>query len=133
MYDQYQPIEHSVWEKGKIYYFSVDIQNIAVPYDLSLEIRNNALYPYRNLWIIYQIEQPVGPLDRLAIECTLANQQNRWTGKGITLFHHSIPIKSNYHFPHKGVYTFGFQQNMTDKNLKGIQEIGFCVIPLHQK
>ena len=44
-YDHYQSVEKP-WTKDHIYYFTYDIDDNTVPYDLALEIRNNDLYPY---------------------------------------------------------------------------------------
>lgn len=129
VYDLYQPIENAIWEKNKEYFFSFEITDITVPYNLTLEVRNNNLYPYRNLWLSTATDQPIGPLQRDTLECVLANEYGKWNGDGISLFQSSIPVKSNYKFPHKGLYTFSFRQIMQDKALKGIQEIGFRVEP----
>ena len=48
-YDSYQRIENP-WQKDKEYYFTYEIEDITIPYDISLEIRNNNFYPYQNLW-----------------------------------------------------------------------------------
>lgn len=127
LYDQYQAIENITWEKDKEYYFTFRIEDISVPYDLTLEIRNNNLYPYQNLWLFYSEEQPIGPLRRDTIECMLADEFGKWYGHGISLYQSSFPIHNAYKFPHAGQYTFGFRQGMRNDALKGIQEIGFRV------
>lgn len=127
LYDQYQIIEHTVWEKDKEYYFTFMVDEIEVPYDLTLEIRNNNLYPYQNLWLFCNEEPPVGTLRRDTIECLLADDFGKWYGQGISLFQLSIPLKKNHYFTHKGQYTFSFKQGMRTDQLKGIQELGFRV------
>lgn len=127
LYDQYQIIENTVWEKGKEYYFTFMVDDISVPYDLTLEIRNNNQYPYQNLWLFCGEERPVGALKRDTIECALADDFGKWYGQGISLFQLSIPVKKNYYFTHKGQYTFSFSQGMRNDQLKGIQELGFRV------
>lgn len=127
LYDQYQAIEDTTWEKDKEYYFSIRVEDISVPYDLTLEVRNNNLYPYQNLWLFCNEEQPIGPLEKDTMECLLADEFGKWYGHGISLFQSSFPVRSAYTFPHKGQYTFSFRQGMRDDALKGIQEIGFRV------
>ena len=56
LYDQYQAINNITWEKDKEYYFTFEVKDISVPYDLTLEVRNNNLYPYQNL---YQSSFPI--------------------------------------------------------------------------
>ncbi len=129
LYDQYQAIENATWEKDKEYYFTFYVEDISIPYNLSFEVRNNNIYPYQNLWLFYQIEQPIGPLVRDTIEFMLADEFGKWYGNGISLFQSSFPIRENHTFTREGQYTFSFRQGMRDNNLKGIQEIGFRVEP----
>ncbi|MDD2437873.1 MAG: gliding motility lipoprotein GldH [Massilibacteroides sp.] len=128
LYDQYQIIENTVWEKEKEYFFTFRVEDISIPYDLTLEVRNNNLYPYQNLWLFCAEERPVGGLVRDTIECVLADEFGKWYGKGISLFQLSIPLKKNHYFSHKGQYTFSFRQGMRIDYLKGIQELGFRVV-----
>ena len=127
LYDQYQAIDNKTWGKDKEYYFSFHINDITSPYNLTLEVRNNNMYPYQNLWLFCNEEQPIGPLKRDTIECTLADEFGKWYGHGISLFQSSFPIRTNYKFEHPGMYTFSFRQGMRDSTLRGIQEIGFRV------
>ena len=129
LYDQYQAINNITWEKDKAYYFTFEVKDISVPYDLTLKVRNNNLYPYQNLWIFCNEEWPIGPLRRDTIECILADEFGKWYGHGISLYQSSFPIHSQYKFPHAGQYTFSFRQGMRDDALKGIQEIGFSIRP----
>lgn len=129
VYDQYQSIDNTTWGKDKEYYFTFEIEDISVPYDLLLEVRNNNLYPYQNLWLFCCEELPIGPMRSDTIECMLADDFGKWYGHGISLFQSSFPIREAYHFPFKGQYTFSFRQGMRRDNLEGIQEIGFKVIP----
>ncbi len=128
LYDQYQPIENAVWEKNKEYYFSFQVSDISVPYDVTLEIRNNNLYPFQDLWVFYSEEQPIGPLKRDTLQCMLADNRGKWHGKGISLFQSSFPLRKRYTFSHKGQYTFSIRQGMRNDSLPGIQEIGMRVI-----
>ena len=127
--NQYQFIDDCLWNKHDAYYFSVQINDITTPYDVSLNIRNNALYPYQNIWIAYTIEQPIGPLEKKKIECIIADKQNHWIGSGISLFQNSFILKKTYIFAHKGTYTFSFKHLMQDSTLRGIQEIGLEIKP----
>jgi gliding motility-associated lipoprotein GldH len=127
IYDQYQSIDNASWEKSKTYYFTFMIDDISVPYNLFFEVRNNNLYPYQNLWLFCNQEQPIGQLKRDTIECMLADDYGKWYGRGISLFQFSSPILSHYKFPYAGQYTFSFKHGMRDSLLTGIQEIGFRV------
>ena len=128
LYDQHQPMENALWEKNKEYYFSFQVTDISMPYDVTLEIRNNNLYPFQNLWVFCSEEQPIGPLKRDTIECMLADDYGKWHGKGISLFQSSFPVRKKFSFPHTGQYTFSVRQGMRNDSLPGIQEIGIRVV-----
>ncbi|MDR1937777.1 MAG: gliding motility lipoprotein GldH [Tannerellaceae bacterium] len=127
IYNQYQGIDEFAWEKEKTYYFTFRIDDETAPYNISFEVRNNNLYPYQNLWVFYSEEQPVGPVRQDTLECMLANEFGKWHGKGISLYQSGFPVRTDYRFPLKGQYTFGFRQGMRDDTLKGIHEIGLRI------
>lgn len=122
-YNQYQIIDQK-WEKEKEFYFTFEIEDNSSLYNLSIEIRNNNLYPYQNLWLFCTEEQPVGPIWRDTIECMLADDFGKWYGKGMSIYQLSIPVRTTYKFPYKGQYTFSIRQGMRDNQLPGIEEIG---------
>ena len=127
MYDQYQVVDGSVWKKEKTFHFSFLADDTTSLYNLTLEIRNNSLYPYRNLWIVAYEECPVGPLRRDTVEYLLADEKGRWLGSGISLYQSGFTIRTNYRFEHAGLYSFGFRHGMRDDALPGIEEVGFRV------
>jgi len=122
-YEKYQTID-KLWDKNKEYFFIYEIEDNSVPYNLSLEIRNNDLYPYQNLWLFCTEEQPEGSFVRDTIECMLADDFGKWVGSGLSIHHLSVPIRTKYIFPHTGQYTFNIRQGMRDDRLKGIEQIG---------
>jgi len=125
-YDQYQIIE-GAWNKEKEFYFTYNIDDNSAHYNLHIHVRNNNRYQYQNLWLFCAEEQPVGPIQRDTVECLLADEYGEWYGTGISIFHLTIPIRTNYIFPHKGQYTFIIRQGMRDNRLRGIEEIGLTI------
>ena len=125
-YEKYQTIEPQ-WDKNKEYFFIYEITDNSVSYNLSLEIRNNNLYPYQNLWLFCAEEHPEGLVLRDTIECMLADNFGKWIGPGISIYHLSIPVRTNYNFPHTGQYTFYIRHGMRDDRLKGIEQIGLRI------
>jgi gliding motility-associated lipoprotein GldH len=116
-----------VWEKEREYAFTFTIDDETTTYDISFEVRNNSLYPYRNLWIFCDGKSPSGNLLRDTMECMLADEFGKWSGKGISLYQSSFPLHTGYKFPHKGQYTINFRQGMRNDALKGIPEIGLRI------
>ena len=122
-FEKYQTIDNP-WDKNKEYFFTCEPEDLPVSYNLSLQIRNNNLYPYRNLWLFYAIESLEGPVLRDTVECLLADDYGKWMGSGISIYHLSVPIRSGYTFPQAGPYTFTVRHGMRDEQLKGIEQIG---------
>jgi gliding motility-associated lipoprotein GldH len=122
--NSYRPIENSSWSRSDEYYFTFMINDASIPYNIIVEIRNNDAYPYRNLWIFASEESPVGLVRRDTIQCTLADNRDRWTGQGFSIRESGFPIRARYYFPIKGRYTFGIKQGMRGDAIRGIREIG---------
>ena len=85
------------------------------------------MYPFQNLWLFIDDEQPFGPLLRDTIECMLANDYGKWLGKGVSIYETSFLIKKAYYFPIEGEYTFSLRQGMRAKSIPGIEEVGLRV------
>jgi gliding motility-associated lipoprotein GldH len=126
-FDQYQYVENGNWAKEQNYYFTFEIKDASVPYNVSVSIRNNNMYPFQNLWLFIDDEQPFGPLLRDTIECMLANDYGKWLGKGVSIYETSFLIKKAYYFPIEGEYTFSLRQGMRAKSIPGIEEVGLRV------
>jgi len=122
-YEKYQTIDNH-WNKEKEYFFSYEIEDTLCAFDLSLEIRNNNLYPYQNLWLFCAEEQPGGIMLRDTIECMLADDFGKWVGSGISIYHLNVPLRTGYTFPQTGTFTLHIRQGMRDDRLIGIQQIG---------
>jgi len=128
-YERYHPIEDRYWDKEQEYFFTFDVTDISRPYDISIEVRNNNLYPYQNLWLFCTEETPSGEQKKDTVECILADDYGKWLGKGISLFQSSTPLHAQYKFREAGTYTFSFRQGMRNDQLPGIQAVGLRVIP----
>ena len=122
-FEKYQTIDNP-WDKNKEYFFTCEIDDSSTFYDISLLIRNNNLYLYRNLWLFYAIEPPEGLVLRDTVECLLADDYGKWIGSGISIYNLTIPVRTGYRFPQTGSYTFTVRQGMRDERLKGIEQIG---------
>jgi gliding motility-associated lipoprotein GldH len=125
-YHQYRLVDLE-WSKNREYYFTYEITDNSVPYRFSIEIRNNSLYPYQNLWLFCSEEQPVGPVQLDTVECLLANDYGKWLGRGFSIYHLNIPVRTHYRFLHRGQYTFSIRHGMRDSVIRGLEEIGLCI------
>ena len=127
VYNEFQPIRNIIWKKQDTYFFNFEIKDNSVAYDVSLQLRNNDTYPYQNLWILSEEEQPSGVSAKDTIEYMIADDYGKWTGSGITLFQGHILLRKNHHFPDTGKYTISIQHGMRDNELTGIKDIGLFI------
>jgi gliding motility-associated lipoprotein GldH len=82
------------------------------------------MYPFKNLWVFYDMRLPDDSFVNDTLEAILADDFGKWTGKGVSLYHGKFPLYTNYHFPDTGQYTIVFRHGMRENDLKGIEEIG---------
>ena len=127
VYSEFQPIKDRLWDKNNEYFFNFEITDISVPYNVSLQLRNNDNYPYQNIWILFEESKPAGYSVKDTIEYLLADDFGKWKGNGITLYQNRIPIKTRYFFPDTGKYTINIRHGMRDDKLKGIENIGLHI------
>ena len=128
IYSEFQPVQDKLWDKQNEYYFNFEVKDISVPYNISLQLRNNEMYPYQNIWILYEESAHSKEFTiKDTIEYALADNFGKWTGNGITLFQNRIPLKSHYIFPDTGRYTINVRHGMRDNKLKGIENIGLFI------
>ena len=127
VYSKFQPIQNKVWNKQSEYFFMFEISDILIPYNIAIQIRNNDIYPYQNLWILSEEKQTDDIFVRDTIEFMLADDFGKWTGKGISVFQSHMSLRNNYHFPDTGTYTIGIRHGMRDEKLKGIENIGLII------
>ncbi|MDR3251195.1 MAG: gliding motility lipoprotein GldH [Tannerella sp.] len=128
VFNKIQPIQNKVWDKQAEYFFTFEINDNSVPYNVFLQLRNNDTYPYRNLWLFCGEQfgdSSIAVTD--TIECMLADDFGKWKGNGITLFQSQFLLKNEYRFPETGQYTISVRQGMRDDKLKGIENIGLFI------
>ena len=128
VYYQYVPINNSAWHKDSTAVFAVPITDTTGLCDVIIDIRNRNEYPYQNLYLFVYSAAPDGKTDGDTLNCTLADNQGRWYGKGIgstsTL---SVMYMPAVKFSKQGIYTFKIIQGMREDILEGISDIGLRV------
>ncbi|MDR1723618.1 MAG: gliding motility lipoprotein GldH [Tannerella sp.] len=126
VYDNYMPVKDS-WDKTAEYRFDFDITDKSVPYDITIQIRNNNTYPYQNIWLLCEELHGDNIVDKDTIEYMLADDFGKWKGNGITLFQSHITLKDNYFFPDTGKFAIKIRHGMRNDFLRGIEDIGLLV------
>ena len=128
VYYDFQHVPDKAWVKDDVFSFHFDIQDTSLLYHTSLHLRNSGIYPYQNVWILYEELQPSGCLIKDTVEYRLADENGKWKGNGVTLFQNQFPIRKNLHYPDSGTYIISLRHGMRDERLKGVENIGVLIV-----
>ena len=108
--------------------FEFDIIDTSAIYNVYLNIRNANIYPFSNLWIYVDRQNPKGVQTRSRYEFVLANPDGSWKGDGLgDIFDNHMLLEERIHFPVTGTYTYTFQHCMRVDNLPAIMDIGLQI------
>jgi gliding motility-associated lipoprotein GldH len=130
LYNKTKDIPSMHWNMNNIVKFDVEVSDTFQLYDFYVIIRHNTDYAYSNLYTFVTTTMPNDSITRDTIEFILAQPDGKWIGKGNGFLRtNEVLISRKFAFPHKGLYTFEFQQAMRDTDLVGISDIGIRVSP----
>jgi gliding motility-associated lipoprotein GldH len=127
LFSEFHSFPKSEWDKSEMVRFEVDVTDDSPRYDVSLEIRNNNNYPFRNLWLFIDFQTPTGSLRSDTLQVELADMYGKWYGKGISLYAYSFPYELNVQYPDTGKYVYTIRHGIRENPLKGISDIGLRV------
>jgi len=128
VYLQYHTISPDGWNKDSICTFDIPITDIKATYNVYVNIRNRAEYPYQNLWLFLSKTSPDKQQISDTIECYLADRQGKWLGNGVgSIFDMPVLYQENIHFNTAGTYRFKIVHGMRNDILTGINDIGMRV------
>jgi gliding motility-associated lipoprotein GldH len=97
-------------------------------YDFYIDLRNEADYPFANIYMFVNTTFPSGKTARDTVECFLADQTGRWLGNGMgDILDNHILFKQNIRFPNTGTYSFAFEQGMRNEALPSIIDVGISI------
>ncbi len=126
-------IPNKNWDRGNTISFDVEVMDTMKGYDFYIDLRNEGVYPYSNIYMFVNTTFPSGKTARDTVECILADPSGRWLGKGLgDILDNHILFKQNIRFPNSGTYKFEFEQGMRMKELPAILDVGISIEP-HRK
>jgi len=131
VFSSLQKVSGKAWKKDAVFLFHFEIKEPSIPYNISMQLRNNYAYPYQNIWLIFEQQRFSDLSIKDTIEFRLVDDYGKWTGKGISLFQNQFPIREGYHFPDTGTYTISVRHVMQDTLLQGIADIGLLIERSH--
>jgi gliding motility-associated lipoprotein GldH len=128
VYFQYKSVNEIGWSKDSVYKFDVSIDDTSALYNVYVNIRNNKIYPYQNLWLFLEKANPDHSKMKDSIECYLADQRGKWLGSGMgSILEMPVLYQQEVRFSHKGIYQYSIVQGMRDDILIGISDVGVRV------
>ena len=135
VFDEYKSIDGK-WNRDSIVSFSFDQKDTVSKYNLFINVRNNNGYPYNNMFLIVQLQQPGTKLTKVdTLEYQMANPDGSLMGDGFTDIKESkLWYKEKVKFPKAGKYTVSIQQAVRKsgevpgvEELDGVTDIGFRI------
>lgn len=128
LFQKSEPLPNKIWEVGHNVTFNVDVIDTTTGYDFYIDLRNDAMYPYSNIYMFVNTTFPSGKGARDTVECILADGAGRWLGSGLgDILDNHILFKQNIRFPNAGTYTFSFEQGMRKDELPSILDLGISI------
>lgn len=135
MFDEYKAL-NGKWNKDSIVTFSFEQKDTVSKYNMFINVRNNNAYPYNNLYLIIQMQDPGTKLVKVdTLEYQMANPDGSLMGQGFSDIKESkLWYKENVNFPKAGKYKVSIQQAVRKggqvpgvEELEGVTDLGFRI------
>jgi len=134
-FDDYKEFD-GTWNKDTVVSFGFEQKDTVSHYNMFVTMRNNKNYPYNNLFLIVQMQQPGTKLVKVdTLEYQMANPDGTLMGEGFSDVKESkLWYKENVSFPKAGNYTVSIQQAVRQagkvtgvQELDGVTEVGLRI------
>src|SRR5690606_29205332 len=121
---EYKPLD-GTWNKDSIVSFEFEQKDTVSAYNMFINIRNNSDYPFNNIFLIVQMEQPDNVVKTDTLEYQMANPDGTLMGEGFTDIKESrLWYKENERVPKPGTYKVNIQQAVRQVGqVPGVQEL----------
>ncbi|MFT7034309.1 MAG: gliding motility-associated lipoprotein GldH [Cyclobacteriaceae bacterium] len=130
IYDTYVDLEDSIWHQDTLTSYNFSIEDAALDYDISYNIRYAEVYPYYNIYVKYYLEDSTSTIIQSELQEIILFDKKSGTplGNGLgDIFDRQVLIFENFKFPADGNYTFKIKQFMRTENLPGIMSFGLRI------
>lgn len=128
-YSDFKEIPETGWSKSAPYYFTPEYNDSTATYNLSISIRHDNYYQYRNLWLFvdyFATNDSVAHRD--TINCEIADKFGNWHSAGFgTAYQYEHLLKSS--FSPNDISHIVVWQGMRVDTIKHISDIGITVKP----
>ncbi|PKA98360.1 protein involved in gliding motility GldH [Flavobacteriaceae bacterium MAR_2009_75] len=132
---EFRATDNGAWNKDSIYQFTFEKLDTVQKHNMFITVRNDASFPYNNLFLIAELEFPNGETVKDTLEYEMALPDGTWLGKGYgSIKENKLWYRENIVFPGSGVYNLSLSHAMRKngsvngvENLKGITDVGFQI------
>ncbi len=134
VFDEYKELDG--WNKDSVLTFNYESADTTQLYNMFVTTRTNNSYPYSNIFLIVQMEEPGNKrIQADTLEYQMANPDGTLMGSGFSDVKESkLWYKENIRLPKKGKYKFSIQQAVRKANeipgvqkLEGVTEVGLRI------
>jgi gliding motility-associated lipoprotein GldH len=135
VFDEYKALDGK-WKKDDKVSFSFDQKDTVSKYNLFINVRNNNNYPYNNLFLIVELQEPGSKLVKVdTLEYPMANPDGTLMGEGFTDIKESkLWYQEKVRFAKPGKYTVSIQHAVRKggevpgvNELDGVTDVGFRI------
>lgn len=134
VFDRYESLPNG-WPKDSVVNFNFTAPDTIRPYNLFINLRNNADYNYSNLFLVTNMVFPNGKVISDTLEYRMAEPSGEWLGTGFgEVKENKLWYKENVRFSEEGEYQMEIQHAMRKggdtegiQDLEGITEVGFRI------
>lgn len=132
VYSKFQPVSGSGWQASQPLQFEVSELDSLSNYNLFINLRNDESYPFSNLFLIAEFENPDGETVKDTLEYEMARPNGEWLGTGYgSIKENKLWYKENIVFRDTGVYKIRVSHAMRKngevagvQSLDGITDVG---------
>lgn len=134
VFDEYKSVGQS-WHKDSVVSFTIEQKDTVSKHHIYLNIRNDKNYPFNNLFLIVEMEQPNKKTFVDTLEYQMAKPDGTLLGNGLTdTKENKLYYKENFVFQKEGKYNFYIQQAVRQsgkiqgvEKLEGVIDVGLRV------
>jgi len=134
VFDQYQSVGQS-WHKDSLVTFIYNQKDTLSKHNLFITLRNNKNYPFNNLFLIVEMEEPSKNVLVDTLEYQMATADGILLGEGMTdTKENKLYYKENFVFKKSGEYQITILQAVRQtgkiegiEKLEGVTDVGFRI------
>jgi gliding motility-associated lipoprotein GldH len=134
--EDYVSVDTEGWHRDSAAVVAFEIEGLDEALNMGIYVRNNAMYPFRNLYLFTELTAPSGKVARDTINCILANNRGEWLGTGMGSLKTSLhKYQLGVELPEDGEYVLKIFQGMRVEKLEGVEDVGLLIerIPNNKK